>query len=514
MRAAPAARHVVRRGHAAAKLPKVVWREGGLVAVSKPAGLASQGGVGLAGNNLVDVARAQFGAPRVAVLHRLDRNVSGLVLLALDARTARFASAQLRERSIDRQYVAVVLGDPPTDAFEVSAWLRKDPESNESAALSETAVQGLPPQERRAWKPALTRFEVLERFTAPIGRCAVLRARLVTGRSHQIRAHLAHAGLPLIGDPKYGVLAQGLERPLLHAEHLAFETPRGERVELHDPPPWSSRTLRTLRSLGGSLAASPHRAEPSAASAPRREPLEHVYGLSAVLAAFRARPEAAAKIVHTREQRFALRDVLREAAQRRIAYREVEADELSRMCEAQHHEGVCLWLRAAPAPALEHAIGAVGTRGAMLALDGVENPHNVGAIVRTAAYFGLRAVLVHTAAGRALPAAATRIAEGGAEHVEVVAVRDLPAALHALHDAGFEIVGTDVRAERAIDEHTFAARCVVVLGNEREGMTPAVRACCSPVLAIPGSGALDSLNVSVTAGIVAHALHTHFAGAS
>lgn len=488
---------------------RIVWQRDGLVAVSKPAGLASQGGEGLAGDNLVDVARAQFGAPRVAVLHRLDRNVSGLVLLALDAKTARFASRQLREQAIERRYSAVVLGSPATDAFEVNARLCKDPTTNETSALSEEAVRALPPEQRREWKTALTRFETVERFTAPIGRCAVLRAELVTGRSHQIRAHLQHAGLPLIGDPKYGVPAHGVDRPLLHAEELAFDAPGGERVELQDPPPWTSQSLRALRGRG-SPATAPRRAEPSAPSDARREPLERVYGLSAVLAAFRARPDAVARIVHTRDRRAALREVLREAARRRIAYREVGDDELSRMCEAEHHEGVCLWLRTAPTRTLHDAIAAVGARGAMLALDGVENPHNVGAIVRTAAYFGVRAVVVQTDAGRALPAAATRVAEGGAEHVEVVPVSDLPAALSMLGEAGFEVVGTDVRGSKRLDAHAFGPRTVVVLGNERTGISRAVRARCASVLAISGSGALDSLNVSVAAGIVAHALHRGF----
>lgn len=248
-----------------------------------------------------------------------------------------------------------------------------------------------------------------------------------------------------------------------------------------------------------------------------REPLDRVYGLSAALAAFEARPEAVARIVHTRELRLPLQAMLREAAQRRIAYREVTAEELARMSASRHHEGVCVWLRRGRAATLADAIAAVGPRGAMLALDAVENPHNVGAIVRTAAYFGIAAVLAQTEGGRPLPAAARRVAEGGGERVCVVVGSSLPRALAELKREGFSIVGTDVRGGVPLDAHAFASRSVVVLGNERMGLSEDVRRLCDATVIIPGvgptppptssrGGTLDSLNVSVAAGILAYAL--------
>jgi RluA family pseudouridine synthase len=226
---------------------KIVWHKGALVAVSKPAGVASQGGDGLQGHNLVDLARVQFERPTIAVLHRLDRNVSGLVLLALDADTARIMSAQLRDHDIGRRYTAVVRGKPERDSFEIDAALAKDEKRNQTRVATEAQLAELSEQERSAFKQALTRVVVRERFSAPVGQCAVLEVELVTGRSHQIRAHLAHVGLPILGDPKYGVAARGLNRPLLHAHQLAFTAPGGETVELTDPPPWSPTELRGLR---------------------------------------------------------------------------------------------------------------------------------------------------------------------------------------------------------------------------------------------------------------------------
>jgi len=238
-----------------------------------------------------------------------------------------------------------------------------------------------------------------------------------------------------------------------------------------------------------------------------RDPLDQVYGLSAALAAFQARPETVARIAHTQEQRFALKEVLREAAKRRIAYREVSPEELSRMCDSQHHEGVCMWVRRGRASSLSDAIDAVGDSGAIFALDAVDNPHNVGAIVRTAAYFGVASVVVQTEGGRSLPPSALRVAEGGGEHVCVSVGSSLPRALSELRRVGFQIVGTDVRGGEPLAAHSFAARSVIVLGNERSGLSEEVLRLCDEVVIIPGADKLDSLNVSVAAGILAYELH-------
>jgi len=245
-----------------------------------------------------------------------------------------------------------------------------------------------------------------------------------------------------------------------------------------------------------------------------RDPLDRVYGLAAALAAFEARPDAVARIAHTEELRLPLREVLREAAKRRIAYREVTAVELSRMCDSQHHEGVCVWVRRGRAASLNDAIEAVGPSGAIFALDAVDNPHNVGAIVRTAAYFGIAAVLVQTEGGRPLPPSALRVAEGGTEHVCVTIGSSLPRALEELRRVGFQIVGTDVRGGEPLGAHQFPARSVIVLGNERSGLSEDVQALCDEILIIPGADKLDSLNVSVAAGILAYELHMQLAGRS
>ena len=217
----------------------IVWRDAHLVAVDKPAGVLSQGGEGGAGINLVDLARARFGIGSIGVLHRLDRNVSGLVLLALDPIAARGVSEALARGEVLREYVAVVRGRPERDALIVDAPLAKDPRTNQVRVAS---------AEDRDAKPARTEIDVERRLSSPLGSLAILAVRPITGRSHQIRAHLAHLGLPIVGDPKYGVAARGVWRPLLHARRMRFAHPiTGETIELRCPPPWTDAELPILQ---------------------------------------------------------------------------------------------------------------------------------------------------------------------------------------------------------------------------------------------------------------------------
>jgi RNA methyltransferase, TrmH family len=231
------------------------------------------------------------------------------------------------------------------------------------------------------------------------------------------------------------------------------------------------------------------------------ERTERVYGLSAARAVFEQRPEAVISIAHTKPARAALADMLREAASRRIAYREVDAESLARMADSVHHEGVCLLVRQREAVSAESIALSLGARGLVLALDGVQNPHNVGAILRSAAYFGAHAVIYASEQDKALAASARRVAEGGAERVSVARVPKLSDALSTLADHGLTVIGSDARAKLRLDSYRWPARAVLVLGHEQHGLTPEVRAVCSTLLRIAGVDGMDSLNVSVAAGI-------------
>lgn len=235
--------------------------------------------------------------------------------------------------------------------------------------------------------------------------------------------------------------------------------------------------------------------------------MECVAGLSAAHAVMSVRPWDVRHIAYAPEARKPLAELLRAAAQQHIAYRELPAAELDKLAGTVHHEGVSLQVKARPALRVDDVLQALAAGGFALALDRVQNPHNIGALLRSAAYFGASALLIGGDAGEPrLTPAAVRTAEGGAEHVPVCFAPELCDALARLARAGVQILGADTHAGERLERARFQARCVLVLGNERSGLSPAVRQRCAGLLRIPGSGRVESLNVSVAAGILlAHA---------
>lgn len=228
--------------------------------------------------------------------------------------------------------------------------------------------------------------------------------------------------------------------------------------------------------------------------------IESVHGLRAAIAAFAARTDDVVHVSYAESARMALRDVLKEAARRRIAYTERSEEDLERIAGARSHEGVCIALRARPLPGpadLERLLEA--DRFVGIVLDGVTNPHNVGAIVRSMAHFGAHALVVPEANGPALSPAAVRVAEGGAEHV--LALRaPIERALMRMRARDVEIVVAEQGAAPAVAR--WPDRVAIVLGSERDGVSAGVRALSDRSVSIPGSGRVESLNVSVAAAIL------------
>jgi 23S rRNA pseudouridine1911/1915/1917 synthase len=161
---------------------------------------------------------------RAGIVHRLDRDTSGLMVVARSEQAHRRLQAELAARRVEREYLALVEGRPPSRAGTVDAPVGRDPR-----VRTRMAVGGAGAREAR------TNFK-LERA---LPRASLLSLRLETGRTHQIRVHLQAIGHPVAGDPQYGTPGLfGLERQFLHATRLAFEHPvGGQPVEVRSPLP-------------------------------------------------------------------------------------------------------------------------------------------------------------------------------------------------------------------------------------------------------------------------------------
>lgn len=230
---------------------------------------------------------------------------------------------------------------------------------------------------------------------------------------------------------------------------------------------------------------------------------ERVYGLHAALAVFRHRRQDIRRVYIDETRVKAVGTLLRWCAKQRVAYHVVGPENLERVTRSTHHEGICLLARIPKAPSLDELLAQLAAAGPqrLLLLEDVRDPHNVGAILRTAAHFGVRgALLVGETAPRS--AALLRTAEGGAEEVQLIAVRSVGSALTKLTQAGYTLLATTSHTQRSLYDTTLPERVCVMLGSERDGVSQPLLARAGAVVAIPGTGAVESLNVATAAAVV------------
>jgi 23S rRNA pseudouridine1911/1915/1917 synthase len=199
-----------------------------LLVVDKPAGVvvhpARGHRAGTLAQALAGVAAGGEDAARAGIVHRLDRDTSGLLVVARTEAAHRALRAALQRREITREYLALVEGRPPARTGTIDAPLGRDRRVR-TRISTDTDVP----------RAAITHFEI-ERA---LPRTTLLRVRLETGRTHQIRAHLRAIDHPVVGDPEYGTAGRlGLERQFLHAARLAFDHPvSGEPIDVSSPLP-------------------------------------------------------------------------------------------------------------------------------------------------------------------------------------------------------------------------------------------------------------------------------------
>lgn len=205
----------------------IVYEDGQLLVVNKPAGIAVHGGSGLQFGIIEAFRQLRPQCKELELVHRLDRDTSGLLMLAKKRSQLRRLHAALRDGSIDKGYMALVAGSWPTSRKQVNAPLQRS-----NLRSGERMVEVNP-----AGKESLTRFRVLQRFDSF---ATLIEASPITGRTHQIRVHARHAGHPIAGDSKYGddgfdkaIRELGGKRLFLHAHYLRIPQADKPDLELH-----------------------------------------------------------------------------------------------------------------------------------------------------------------------------------------------------------------------------------------------------------------------------------------
>ncbi len=228
---------------------------------------------------------------------------------------------------------------------------------------------------------------------------------------------------------------------------------------------------------------------------------EKIFGRNACLAVWRSRPEDIMRAALTRDMLTVFSEMLRDFAEKKMSYKVVDEEELSSIAGTDHHEGICLQVRARKF-LTEDAIPTVIKQGApVICLDGLGNPHNFGAMVRSGVNFGVKTILGDEELP-SLSGAGSRVSEGASEAIELLKVDDIVDALADFKDGGFKVFALDNKGGKSLYQTTFPKKSLFIMGAEGRGISSGLRKIADSIVTIPGTGEVESLNVSVAAGLV------------
>lgn len=196
--------------------------------------------------------------------------------------------------------------------------------------------------------------------------------------------------------------------------------------------------------------------------------------------------------------------IIRLAEERGVAVHRRDKIDLTKMCASSHHQGIALEVepfRYADFDDLMTTVGKSGRPGFILVLDAIQDPHNLGALIRSAACAGADGVLIPKDRACGVTAAAEKTSAGAVETIPVAMVTNIAHTLEALKKNGYWVYGLDGAARQSVYQADFSGNVALVIGSEGEGIRPLVRKQCDVVMSIPQFGGVSSLNASVAGGI-------------
>lgn len=229
---------------APAEIPlNILFEDATIAVINKPAGMVVHPGAGDEQGTLAhailarypEIGEMRYAPKRRGIVHRLDKDTSGVILVARNEQAMHNLAAQFQKRTVEKQYLALLERHPKTDRGRINLPIARDPADRKKMSV------------QRDGRPAISEFFIEKTFD---GGYTLVRVNLLTGRTHQIRVHMAYIGAPIAGDRLYGLRRQrlGLNRQFLHAASLAFDHPvTGERMRFEAP--LADELMAVLRDL-------------------------------------------------------------------------------------------------------------------------------------------------------------------------------------------------------------------------------------------------------------------------
>lgn len=247
-----------------------------------------------------------------------------------------------------------------------------------------------------------------------------------------------------------------------------------------------------------------HTSTRSKPSENQRQELKY-YGFYACLRLWQSRPDDIIRVYVEQRHVKEVSPLLKWCASRSKAYHIISAEEMAKVSESVHHEGLCILARDLPNISfpemledLRHSKDPV----CLLYLDGVQNPHNIGSIMRVCAHFGVPYILGEKDLLPKVSPSTYRVAQGGAECVRLVPLNNLKQSFQKLTQMGFVTVATSSHGSKSLYNYKFSPRTIIVMGSESEGVKSQLLASAKDMILIPGTGLVESLNVSVATGLL------------
>lgn len=236
--------------------------------------------------------------------------------------------------------------------------------------------------------------------------------------------------------------------------------------------------------------------------------MERLTGIHAVREALEAGRAFERIVIARGRQDTRVEDIVQLARKQNISVRFEDRGQLDRLADSKDHQGVVALAAARPAASFDDILGAAnaaaskGEKGLIVLLDGVEDPHNLGAIIRTALAAGAHGVVVPERRAAGLTDTVARASAGALSHLPVAKVTNLARTMEELKEAGYWLVGLDERAEKMYTQADYTSPIAIVLGGEGKGLHELTRKRCDFVVSLPTVGPVKSLNVSVACGVV------------